>query len=271
MIHAVIIYRPPYSEQHRVTVKTFLSEFEALMEDIIISNGYLLILGDFNLHVDDIQCLEAQQFLDLITSLGLVQHVTGSTHKKGHTLDLVLSRASEPWLGNFVKDNTMPSDHSVIHSTSIIQRPPPLRVTREHRVLKDIDSAALKVFVASSLSGSESIVDVNQLVLTYNTELTRVMNSRAPLKKKTVVDKPRAEWFTPDFLSDRKALRHLESQWLASKLEIHRQMFTKARTQYNRKLEDAKAEFHRNKIEAADSKELFKIVDRISTLRNLHR
>ena len=54
MIHVVFIYRPPYSKEHKVTVKIpefSRSEFGALVEDPLISNGYLLILGDFKSHV----------------------------------------------------------------------------------------------------------------------------------------------------------------------------------------------------------------------------
>ena len=49
-----------------------------------------------------------------------------------------------------------------------------------------------------------------------------------------------------------------------SQLEIHRQIYTAARRDYNRKLEKTKATFHRNRIEAANTKELFSIVDNIS-------
>ena len=233
MIRALIIYRPPYSDKHRITVPTFLSEFGGLMESMIVSSGHLLILGDFNIHMDNSECPEAQQFVDLISSLGLAQHVVGSTHKNGHTLDLVLTRATDAWLGNFAIDHTMPSDHSAVHFTSMTYRPPPLKITKDQRVLKDIDPATLKASVMSSVKRMESTVNANCLASAYKLELTSVMNEHAPIKKKTSIDKPRAEWFSSDLLSERRALRKLERQWLSSKLEIHRQMFTAARAKYN--------------------------------------
>jgi len=51
-IGAVIVYRPPFSENHRVSMGTFLCEFSSYMESIILSNDHLLILGDFNIHMD---------------------------------------------------------------------------------------------------------------------------------------------------------------------------------------------------------------------------
>ena len=51
----------------------------------------LLIVGDFNIHVDSSNN-ESQSFLDILNANGLIQHVKSSTHQKGHTLDLVITR-----------------------------------------------------------------------------------------------------------------------------------------------------------------------------------
>ena len=48
----VIIYRPPYSEEHKVSTNTFFSEFSDYLKSIILSKEQLLITGDFNIHVD---------------------------------------------------------------------------------------------------------------------------------------------------------------------------------------------------------------------------
>ena len=55
----------------------------------------LLIVGDFNYHVDDISDSEACSFTNLIDSFGFIQHVSDSTHRSGHTLDLMLSRSHD--------------------------------------------------------------------------------------------------------------------------------------------------------------------------------
>ena len=72
-------------------------------------SGELVIAGDFNIHTD-----ECSQLPSLIDSFGLVQHVSGSTHLKGHTLDLVISRAEDDIIqgctvGSFI------SDHNAVH------------------------------------------------------------------------------------------------------------------------------------------------------------
>lgn len=77
----VVLYRPPYSEDHPVTIATFLAEFSAFMETIILVPEPLITVGDFNIHVDcSDDCNDASNFLDLLESFGLTQHVTGPTH-----------------------------------------------------------------------------------------------------------------------------------------------------------------------------------------------
>ena len=43
----------------------------------------LLIVGDFNIHVDSSNN-ESKGFLDILNANGLTQHVTSPTHQKGH-------------------------------------------------------------------------------------------------------------------------------------------------------------------------------------------
>ena len=52
----------------------------------------LLIVGDFNYHVEDTSDSEACRFNNVIDSFRLTQHVADSTHRSGHTLYLMLSR-----------------------------------------------------------------------------------------------------------------------------------------------------------------------------------
>ena len=50
---------------------TFLSEFSSYMESIILSKDHLLILGDFNIHMDVLIDAYTVKFMDLLESLGL--------------------------------------------------------------------------------------------------------------------------------------------------------------------------------------------------------
>ena len=93
LIQCLAIYRPPYSNKNKHSTNEFIVEFSALLEDVLVRPGRLLILSDMNYHMDDPNCPEANKLRDLLDTFGLCQHVRGPTHSRSHTLDLVITRA----------------------------------------------------------------------------------------------------------------------------------------------------------------------------------
>src|SRR6218665_2328163 len=53
--------------------------------------GSLKYTGDFNIHVDNPSISIACEFLTLLSSTNLTQHVNSPTHYQNHTLDLVIT------------------------------------------------------------------------------------------------------------------------------------------------------------------------------------
>ena len=129
----LVIYRPPSHKPNQ-----FIDEFASLLEFLVHSPGLLLIVDDFNIHVDDKSCQLGQSFLSLIDSFDLQQHVSDSSHIGGHTLDLVLSRSSDNFLVDCFTSDFI-SDHHGIHWCAEAHRP--LRPVKkvEFRKLRSID------------------------------------------------------------------------------------------------------------------------------------
>ncbi len=50
-----------------------------------------LIVGDFNIHVDNTNDALGLAFTDLINSFGVKQNIIGPTHHFNHMLDLIIS------------------------------------------------------------------------------------------------------------------------------------------------------------------------------------
>lgn len=109
-----IIYRPPYSTVHPVTLNAFFADFGLYLESIILSPEPLVITGDFNIHIDVANDPVACEFLDLLTSMGLKQHVIGPTHESGHTLDLLITRAHEDVIRGVPVIDRYISDHAAV-------------------------------------------------------------------------------------------------------------------------------------------------------------
>ena len=91
-VRLAVIYRPPPSKTNGLNYKTFYAEIGNYIKQLVLTPGALVIAGDFNIHVDDHSDKEAADFLSLIESFCLKQHVCGPTHRTGQTLDLVPTR-----------------------------------------------------------------------------------------------------------------------------------------------------------------------------------
>ncbi|KAF7252108.1 putative uncharacterized transposon-derived protein F52C9.6, partial [Varanus komodoensis] len=85
----LLVYRAPFCP----TVS--LPELTDTVSDLVLRTPRMLVLGDFNIHAEASLTGAAQDFMASMTAMGLSQHVTGPTHERGHTLDLVFSTGQE--------------------------------------------------------------------------------------------------------------------------------------------------------------------------------
>ena len=85
------IYHPPYSEQSQITNHEFLDVFTDWIAEYIMNDTNIIILGDFNLHVNDSNNDDAMNFIETTQALALEQHMKFPTHTSGNTLDLVFT------------------------------------------------------------------------------------------------------------------------------------------------------------------------------------
>ncbi len=116
-VRLLIIYRPPSSPPSR-----FFDEFSLTMEAVCATRDNLLVIGDFNFHVERADNALAQSFLGLMEAFGLTQCVASPTHIKGHTLDLVFTRDVD----NFVSQtcvSSLISDHYAVQCCLAVRTP----------------------------------------------------------------------------------------------------------------------------------------------------
>ena len=72
---------------------SLFEKFPSLLEDIYHTMENLVIIGDFNFHLEK-TCSNSKTFLSLIESFDLINKVNFPTHIYGHTLDLVLTKSN---------------------------------------------------------------------------------------------------------------------------------------------------------------------------------
>ena len=141
----VVIYRPPYSSNHPVTVNAFIEEFSQRM-----STDPLLITGDFNIHVNSKSDNDVLKFLDLLQSMGLRQHVEFPTHVSGNTLDLVITREVDSLFGSKPQPDHCFSDHIAILFELTTSKPTPSKEYISYRPIKSVDISKFTADLAVS-------------------------------------------------------------------------------------------------------------------------
>ena len=79
-----VIYRYPGT-----SIISFCGELTDILENNITKNkGYLLLLGDFNIHLDKQDLPDTIIFQDFMDSFGLMNQINQPTHTSNHMLDL---------------------------------------------------------------------------------------------------------------------------------------------------------------------------------------
>ncbi len=102
------VYRPPgpYTD--------FLKEFADFLSDLLVNVGKALIVGDFNIHVDNTNDALGLAFTDLINSFGVKQNVTEPTHRFNHTLDLIISHGIDLTDIDIIPQSDDVTDHFLV-------------------------------------------------------------------------------------------------------------------------------------------------------------
>lgn len=185
-LRIAVIYRIPYSQAHPVTTSVFFDEFITYLESIIMSPEPLLMTGDFNFHVDVHTDSDASRFQDLLSSMGLQQHVDKSTHISGHTLDLMITRCSDSFLTAKPMTDYLFSDHFTVLCDLALSKPSPKTEQISHRKLKAIKIEDFKQDLSTSELCNYSPDSLNDLVKCYNDTLSQVLERHAPLRSKVI-------------------------------------------------------------------------------------
>ena len=96
-----------------VAVSTFFDEFAEPLDLHTISNENFVIAGDINIHAET-DSLDANKLKDILDIYNLKQHIAEATHKKGHTLDVVMTPNRESFLMDVDIVDIDLSDHFLV-------------------------------------------------------------------------------------------------------------------------------------------------------------
>ena len=179
-VRLVVLYRPPGAN-----ISAFCDEFANYLEYLSISPGYLLLVGDFNIHVDCFEDDNAVKFLNLLDSFNMTQHVNGATHNNDHTLDLVITRCDEQFVRNLCIHDPDLSDHLAVIGKLLFAKPSFEKKEILFRNLKSIDMETFRRDLSNSdFLNQTGDHDLSGLISSYNHTLKSLLDLHAPIKRR---------------------------------------------------------------------------------------
>ena len=260
------VYRPPPSAGNKLTTCDFIDEFGMFLSDDSIPAENVLVVGDFNFHMDKPNDPDTRRFVQLYNPLGFDQFVTEPTHVKCHILDIVLCRA-RTLVTSVNVDNLYMSDYFLLTIGTDLSRPRVPRKVVKCRNVKGIDRSLFRADVAQSPLVIGSPDGVDDILDLYNATLLGLLNKHAPEKEKVVPDRPSSPWINEAVVKAKQARRRAERKKRKTGLVIHIEIYKQARNNVTKLIKQAKASHFHAKLKDAetDSKKMFSL---LSTLLN---
>ena len=121
---AVVYHRPPSGGKSNQPVSVFIDEFYSYIDKQATMSCKLLVVGDFNFHIQNTTSQDTKKLMDIFHILNLQQHVHEPTHSRGHILDLVLTRCNELTISDLQVYAPIIGDHSAVHFSLPLGTPP---------------------------------------------------------------------------------------------------------------------------------------------------
>ena len=231
-----------------------------------MTGGELLIVGNFNIHMDEADNPEKRGFSDMLSSYDLKQHVQTATHCSGHMLDLVITRGNSNLVASVEVTDQGISDHFTVSCDLNIGNMKKNNSSRviSYRSLKKINVDRFSADASASFLSESHInsTSVNARISAYNETISSLVDKHAPLKTKQVPVRHHAMWYTDAIRQAKQRRRQCERRWRKSRLTVHRDAFIKAKQEVSKMIRRERANHYRSVIEENKSnpKKMFTVL-----------
>ena len=124
-----------------ISYSTFFNELTELLESVCAMSESFIMSGDINFHLDNPNDPHVIDLYNLLDSFNCIQHIPRNipTHRKGHTLDFILTREQSPVISDIRVDDVNLSDHFLITFKASYELLSSSFKTFSYRDLKNVD------------------------------------------------------------------------------------------------------------------------------------
>lgn len=262
-IKLAVLYRPGRSG----TDAEFITQFSQFLEHFFDGSSKSFIVGDFNYWVDSPEMnLYSANFTNLLDISNIRNHVAGSTHMAGHTLDLILSPGDEV---NLIRNiNVGPiephvSDHALITFDVDLPMPETAKRIIQFRNYKNIVPEVVMDAIASSLEKVDLSDNCESLVAHYNSIFSSLKLHLFPQVEKEILLNDSFPWFNGLVRALRKKRRAAERRWRRLRTVQSREEYVCARHAVVENVAKCKREYFKGKINSCngDQRKLWTIMN----------
>lgn len=235
----------------------------------------LVLTGDFNVHFQKSNLKIVQDLIDLTSSFGLKQFVSGPSNKFGNTIDLLFMNSFM-----FEMNEIQPISYNLGDHFPIFFNLPNIDVANSHEkktvTYRDIKSVNIPNFAQKLTTSLNTAIPANveqsnftDLLNIYNSTVEHELDMCAPWKTRTFPASSSPPWMDADYRSNRIIRRKLERQWKKSRLnndqtrlKNDKKLYVSQRNVCAQMSKDKRSSYYNNLIESkrGDQRSLYNIV-----------
>ncbi len=186
----------------------------------------VLIVGDFNIHVDSEKDALISAFLGILNSIGVRQHVSEPTHCRNCTLDLILSHGIDVDGVEVLQQRDDISDRYIFLCKLHIAKA--VNSTPSYKYGRTITSTTKDCFVSNlpdlsqflNISNSAEILD--DVTETMDSLFSSTLDAVALLRLRKIMEKSPTLLYNEHTHALKRAARKMERSWRKTKLEVLR-------------------------------------------------
>uniref|UniRef100_A0A9J7XQL8 Endonuclease/exonuclease/phosphatase domain-containing protein n=1 Tax=Cyprinus carpio carpio TaxID=630221 RepID=A0A9J7XQL8_CYPCA len=247
MFALATVYRPP---GHHTD---FIKEFADFTSELVLAADKVLIVGDFNIHVDNEKDALGSAFIDILNSIGVRQHISGPTHCRNHTLDLILSHGIDVDGVEIIQPSDDISDHYLVLCKLHIAKT--VNSTSCYKYGRTITSTTKDCFVSNLpdvsqfLSISKTSEQLDDVTETMDSIFSSILNTVAPLCLRKVKENRLTPWYNEHTRTLKRAVRKMEHSWRKTKLELFCIAWRESNLSYRKALKTARSDYFSSLLE----------------------
>ena len=203
-----------------------------------------------------------RDFVKLLLHMAYIS-MSKDQHKKGHTLDLIISRSDDELISECSVLPSLGSDHNLIDCLIDYAKPSPLRVRSTVRNFKKMNKIDFSNDLNAVVNALELRGTVDEMLQQLDSSVDGVLDARAPSQTRTRSLRPRFPWYNEEINDARRIRRKLERKWRKTKSEENHSAYLDQCHSVNKLIHTAKETYYKHELESSDNKNMYVILNNL--------